>query len=236
MHRQRHRLHVDYSERNAPLIELARLSGVFDVQMVHLDIGDYLIDGGVIVERKTYADFGISLADGRLFPQTARLAYSPHRPVVLIEGPKPSRLPDVRPHALRGAIISIAMMWRLPVLHSRDPGDSLQILQLLAVQASRSDQPILRRYDRKPKRIASRRLHVLQGLPGVGPALAHWLLLQLGSVERVVTADETTLSQVRGLGPKKAARIRELVGKPPTPEGGVARRHSLLGGDGHQDS
>jgi len=176
------------------------------------------------------------VSGGRLFPQAARLAYSPHRPVVLIEEPKPSRLPDVHPHALRGAIISIAVMWRLPVLHSRDPGDSLQILQLLAVQASRSDQPILRRYDRKPKRIASRRLHVLQGLPGVGPALAHRLLLQLGSVERVVTADETTLSQVRGLGPKKAARIRELGGKPPTPEGGVARRHSLLGGDGHQDS
>jgi ERCC4-type nuclease len=157
---------VDYSERNAPLLELVRQSGVFDVQMVRLEIGDYLIDGGVIVERKTYADFGISLADGRLFRQVARLAYSPHRPVVLIEGPMPPRIPDVHPHALRGAIISIAVMWRLPVLHSRDPEDSLQILQLLANQASQSDQPILRRYDRKPKRLASRRLHVLQGLPG----------------------------------------------------------------------
>ena len=222
MDRQRHRLDVDYSERSAPLLELARQSGVFDVRMARLAIGDYLIDGGVIVERKTYADFAISLADGRLFPQAARLAHNPHRPVVLIEGPVPSRIADVHPHAVRGAIISIAVMWRLPVLHSRDPEDSLQILLLLAKQAARSDQPNLRRYDRKPKRLASRRLHVLQGLPGVGPALAHRLLLQLGSVERVVTADEATLSQVRGLGPKKAARIRELVGKPPTPQGAIA--------------
>ena len=55
---------------------------------------------------------------------------------------------------------------------------------------------------------------MLQGLPGVGPALANRLLLQLGSVEGVVTADEATLMQVRGLGIKKASRIRELV-RPP---------------------
>ena len=32
-----------------------------------------------------------------------------------------------------------------------------------------------------------------------------------GSVERVITADAATLTEVRGLGPKKAARIRDLV-------------------------
>lgn len=36
-------------------------------------------------------------------------------------------------------------------------------------------------------------------------------LLRLGSVERVVTADEGALMQIAGIGPKKAARIRELV-------------------------
>lgn len=69
----------------------------------------------------------------------------------------------------------------------------------------------LRRYDRKPKRGASRRLYVLQSLFGVGPALAQRLLIRFGSVERVVTADEESLAQVRGIGLKKAARIRELV-------------------------
>ena len=84
------RLHVDYSERNASLFEFARLGGVFDVQMVRLEIGDYLIDGGVIVEGKIYADFAVSLAGGRLFPRAARLALSLHRPVVLIGGPMPA--------------------------------------------------------------------------------------------------------------------------------------------------
>jgi ERCC4-type nuclease len=52
----------------------------------------------------------------------------------------------------------------------------------------------------------------LQGLPGVGPAIAHRLLSHFGSVERVFAADTATLAEIRGIGPKKAARIRELVG------------------------
>jgi Fanconi anemia group M protein len=179
--------------------------------MVHLDVGDYFIDGGVVVERKTVADFATSLVDGRLFPQAAALARSPYRPVVLLEGPKPSRMPDVHPHALKGAIVSLAVMWRLPVLYARDPEDSLRILRTLARQVGNSERGILQRYDCKPKRLASRKLYMLQGLPGVGPALANRLLLQFGSIERVIAADETTLMQTPGVGRKKAARIRELV-------------------------
>lgn len=102
-------------------------------------------------------------------------------------------------------------MWRLPVLHSIGPGHSLRILQYLADQSGTPQDRILRRYDRKPKRLASKRLYLLQGLPGVGPALANRLLCHFGSVERVITADAATLTEVRGLGPKKAARIRDRV-------------------------
>jgi ERCC4-type nuclease len=130
----------------------------------------------------------------------------------LIEGPTPAAVPAIHPHALEGALVSLAAMWRLPVLHSLDAEHSARILQCLAHQVSKPHQHILRRFDRKPKRLASRRLFLLQGLPGVGPALAQRLLAQLGTVEGVITAGAASLAQVRGLGPKKAARIRELVG------------------------
>jgi Fanconi anemia group M protein len=207
----RHRLLVDFSERNAALLNLVRRCGDFDIHMERLVVGDYLIDDGIVVERKTHVDFATSLVDGRLFPQAAALAGSPHRPIVLLEGPKPPRMPDVHPHALKGAIVSLAVMWRLPVIQARDPEDSLRILKFLAQQLARSGPAILQRYDRKPKRLASRKLYVLQGLPGVGPALASRLLLQFGSVERVITADPSLLVQVRGMGLKKAQRIRKIV-------------------------
>lgn len=102
-------------------------------------------------------------------------------------------------------------MWRLPVLHATDADESCRLLRFLADQGSESCQTALPRYDRKPKRVATRRLFILQGLPGVGPELARRLLAQLGSVERVMTADLVALASVRGIGPRKADRIREIV-------------------------
>lgn len=210
-----HQLSVDHSERHSALLESVRRSGALDVRMVHLDAGDYLLDNAVLVERKTIGDFVGSLVDGRLFPQAARLAHSRYRSLLLIEGPRPRSMSDVHPHALEGALVSLAAMWRLPVLHSSEPEHSLLILRLLAHQVSRTQQPVLRRFDRKPKRLASRRLFLLQGLPGVGPALAHRLLCHFGSIEGVLSADASDLAEVRGIGAGKAARIRELVGDAP---------------------
>lgn len=49
----------------------------------------------------------------------------------------------------------------------------VRLLRFLADQVRGQHEQTLRRFDRKPKRLASRRLFLLQGLPGVGPALAH---------------------------------------------------------------
>ena len=92
-----------------------------------------------------------------------------------------------------------------------DPEDSFRVLAFLGQQLAKSNPVALKRFDRKPKRLASRKLYVLQGLPGVGPALANRLLLQFGSVEGVMTAAESMLVQVRGIGPQKARQIRRLV-------------------------
>jgi ERCC4-type nuclease len=41
-------------------------------------------------------------------------------------------MPQIHPHALKGAMTSLAVMWRLPVLVARDPEDSLRIFRFLA--------------------------------------------------------------------------------------------------------
>ena len=93
---QRHRVQADHSERDAPLLELLRQAGVFDVRMARLTVGDYLINDEVLIERKTLADFAASLVDGRLFPQAARLARDDHRSLMLIEGPPTTSMPFSR--------------------------------------------------------------------------------------------------------------------------------------------
>ena len=206
-----HQLAVDHSESRSALLDAVRRSGTFEVRMAHLATGDYLIDNEVLIERKSVADFAVSLVDGRLFPQVARLAHSGYRSLLLIEGPTPTAVPDVHSHSLEGALVSIAAMWRLPVLHSADSQQSVRMLQFLADQARGPREGILRRFDRKPKRVASRRLFLVQALPGVGPALAQRLLCHFGSIERIFTADPAALTEVQGIGRTKAVRIRELV-------------------------
>lgn len=227
-----HQIAVDHSEGHSALLDAVRRSGVFEVRIAHLGTGDYLIDNKVLIERKSVADFAASLVDGRLFPQVARLAHSSYRSLLLIEGPMSATIPHVPPHSVEGALVSIAAMWRVPVLHTSDSEQSLPMLRFLADQVAGPDERILRRFDRKPKRLRSRRLYLLQGLPRVGPALAQRLLAQFGSIERIFTADVAALAEVRGIGPKTAARIRELVRRNDTPAAAV--RRSTDGAGGHR--
>jgi Fanconi anemia group M protein len=202
---------VDARERPSRLFDLALASNVFDVRVASLRVGDYLVADAVLIERKTAFDFAASLVDGRLFPQAALLARQDARGVFLLEGALPPTAPRVHPHALKGAAISLAVMWRLPVLFAHSPEDSLLVLQLLGEQVSRLGAPILKRPDARPTRLASRRLFVLQGLPGVGPALSRRLLGTFATIERVMTADAGALTAVKGIGPRKAAAIRKVL-------------------------
>ena len=58
-----HVLRVDFSERHSALLDLAQVAGDFDVRLERLAVGDYVVGAGVLVERKTYADFAMSLVD-----------------------------------------------------------------------------------------------------------------------------------------------------------------------------
>ena len=63
------------------------------------------------------------------------------------------------------------------------------------------------RHGYRPKKMITRQLHILQGLPNVGPLLAKRLLKHFGSVRNVMHADMKTLSTIDGIGKKKAEKI-----------------------------
>src|ERR1700732_2982419 len=77
---------VDDRERPFEVVAELKKSDRVVVQIEHLLVGDYCIDGAVLIERKTAADFAQSLIDGRLFAQAGRLSTSPLRPAYIIEG------------------------------------------------------------------------------------------------------------------------------------------------------
>ncbi|MBI4456733.1 MAG: hypothetical protein HY644_12655 [Acidobacteria bacterium] len=206
------KLRVDHRERGSRLLELIGECKDFDTQIQTLQAGDYLVNDRIIVERKSHHDFALSIIDGRLFHQAAMLTRLPQRALVLVEGPKPEMIPRVHPNALKGAVLSLAVAWRLPVVFSRNPEESILLLQILAEQSQ-----AIKGRNRIPfgsihKHRVRRRIFVLQALPGVGQKLATRFLQEFGSVEKVMQADESKLEGVPGCGARKAAAIRAVLG------------------------
>ncbi|MBN4049552.1 hypothetical protein JYT86_00680 [bacterium AH-315-N03] len=60
-------------ERRSRLFTLLREDARFDLRTTNLGVGDYVVDGRVVVERKTMEDFAASVIDTRLFRQASAL-------------------------------------------------------------------------------------------------------------------------------------------------------------------
>jgi Fanconi anemia group M protein len=201
---------IDFREKPSGLIDVMIERGI-EVKVGHLRHGDIVIDGTIIVERKTAADLVVSIIDGRLFRQAARLKRNCERPVLLIEGNPYRTGSKLTPSAIRGALVNIQILWNIPVFCARSMADAVEVMQVIACQFAKTEALMPLRPGYRPRRLATRQLHVLQGFPGVGPYLAKRLLIHFGSVAAVLEASADSLTAVRGIGQRTAEGIRELL-------------------------
>ncbi|MBI1883217.1 MAG: multidrug MFS transporter [Chlamydiae bacterium] len=205
---------MDFRENDAGIGDI--LTKKYDVTLTTepLKTGDYIVNGEIVVERKTTLDFVQSIIDGRLFKQMARMKQFFDCAAVIIEGKDLySTSVNIHPHAVKGGVISVALAWQVPVLFSDDKEDTALLLWLLGSQNEMMSHELSYRPGGRPKRILKKQLYILQGLPQVGPVLSNQLLTHFGTVEKVITASEEELMQVPRLGKVKAKTIRELVSK-----------------------
>lgn len=90
------------------------------VRKERLLVGDYLLDNDLLVERKSIADFCASVKDGRLFKQIAKLANSNIKSCLILEGKeKEFRETGFKKNAIQGIIISISLVFKIPVIRSK---------------------------------------------------------------------------------------------------------------------
>lgn len=203
---------ADDRERDSGIAEILQARFNVSVTEARLAWGDYLISERIVVERKTSHDFALSLIDGRLFRQVQHMQRSIENAFLIIEGnPVPPPTIALHPHAFKGAILSVVLAWHVPVLFSTDALDTALTLWLIAGQFQQLQQDISLRPGRKPKGFRNRQVHILQGLPYVGPKLAVRLLDRFGSVEQVISAPDNQLMEVDGVGQKIARTIKEVV-------------------------
>jgi ERCC4-type nuclease len=185
------------------------------VAIRRLPIADYQIADRLLFERKTLPDLVASIADGRLFHQANRLARGRLRGVILLEGgAKQIADSGMSREAIQGALICVSVVLGIPLLRSRDAKESAKLMIYAAQQLQRVMSGALPRSGVRPKNKRKVQLHILQGLPGVGPARAQRLLERYGSVEGALAAEWEDLALLPGIGETTARKIRWAVNEP----------------------
>lgn len=205
-------IHVDHREAAGAVLPLLQASPHFQVTVAHLPLGDYLVDGRFLFERKTMADLVTSIVTGRLFAQALRLAASQARAAIILEGTS-RELVESGMHweAIQGALVTVTVFCGVPLLRTRAPEETLRTMLYTAQQGKAHALGALPRTGYRPRGKRARQLFILQGLPGIGPGRASRLLARFGNIERIVTAAPEELAAIPGIGTETARRIRWVV-------------------------
>ena len=207
-------IYVDTREQASQVVtELQKRGDVF-IKVKQLDIGDFILGEQVCVERKTVEDFLQSLIDGRLFNQLISLAANYERPLIILEGDSQElySLRNIHPNAIKGALSSIALNYRIPMLSTKNLEETVEWLYLIAKREQLGkDKDIRLRVGRKSLTEKELQQFIVESLPSVGPTLAKNLLKHFGSVKKVFSSTEKQLLKVEKIGEKKAKEIRKII-------------------------
>jgi DNA excision repair protein ERCC-4 len=203
---------ADHREKNSGVIEALSAHENVKVDIRSLKLGDYRVNDLLLFERKSLPDFITSIIDGRIFRQGVRLASSSLRSILILEGTSESIAKSgMRREAIQGALITICLCLGIPVLRSVNPEESARLILYAARQVKSFAVDSLTRRNIRLKGNRAVQLHILQGLPGVGPKRAKMLLSAFGSVEAVLTASADNLNKTEGIGKKTVQNIRWAV-------------------------
>jgi Fanconi anemia group M protein len=204
---------VDYREEASGIIDMLKQEDI-SVEIGKVSYGDYVINKSITIERKTAKDFLISIIDGRLFNQLSNLKKYCTNPILLVEGNPFKTDLDFDPNAIKGALLSVQTVWYIPIVYSRSKEDTRDILLMIGNQDETYTDVVPLRGGYRPKRLKTRQLYILQGLPKVGPQMAKRLLEHFGSVLEVMNAGIKDLMEVEGIGKVSAEKIREVIKSP----------------------
>ncbi|MCE4613318.1 MAG: helix-hairpin-helix domain-containing protein [Desulfurococcales archaeon] len=219
--RPRIRVYADVREDPSGIPSLLESSGLLVIRK-SLPIGDYIVSDDVVIERKTARDFLKSLFDGRLFDQASRAAEVYEHLVYVIEG-DPLRIAGRmgRERQYYSALITLATDFNAKIIYSSGPRDTATVIESIARRMNERREgrgfPVLKG---KPKsaNIRDWQVYIIQAFPGVGTKTAVKIMEKFQTIERFCRASIAELSQVEGLGEKKAQEIKKILVTPFMPK------------------
>ncbi|MFH1823447.1 MAG: ERCC4 domain-containing protein [archaeon] len=205
---------VDKREKNTPVVhELIEEGATLDIKFIK--VADYII-GNIAIERKTVSDFINSMISKRLVRQLLEMKQYPQQ-ILLIEGIEEHELYNdeekggVHPNAIRGMLLSVILDYRIPIIYTKDYKDTVRFLLTLEKRMKKPNRKLSLRANKKATSISEQQELILEGFPGIGPALAKNLLSKFKTIKNVINAEETELKNVKKISTKKAEIIKKLV-------------------------
>ena len=204
------RIVVDEREKKSGIPGLLKGIGI-NLEIKTLPIGDYIVAPETVVERKTISDLVSSVFDGRLFDQCNRLKEHYQFPILLIEG-NIDELEELteNPLVFYGAISSIALDFKIPVIHTPNASHTAKLLMSMCSRKDASKGPFIKKI-RKSNDVQKQQLSILCSLPGVGEKTAIRMLEKFGTPLMVLSSSTTELSKVGGLGEARAKNIKKAL-------------------------
>jgi DNA excision repair protein ERCC-4/Fanconi anemia group M protein len=199
---------ADTREPAKVMQKLESLQGV-SLERRELDVGDYVLPGGAVIERKSATDLILSVVDQSLWDKVSKLRASYERVVYIVEGDLYTARFHQKALDIHRALADMVIHRGVSVLPSPDGDNSAMLIYLMALQAAaetdkgqRTNKPTIRR---------DAQLYILEGLPGIDADRAEALLRRFKSAGRVMQADVAALAEVEGVDEATAARIVEVV-------------------------
>ena len=206
------KIFADYREKGTGILkELMELD--VELKLDSFPNADYILSSRVGVEFKTVHDFVESIIDGRLLQQVKNLKNNFERPLLIIEGMEDIySVRNVHANAIRGALSAVAVDFGVPILHTKNTKDTAQMLKIIAKREQEETGVEFNLHpEKKNMSIKEKQEHIIRSLPGVGSVLSKPLLKHFKSVKNVVNAEQKWLEEVKGIGKKKAEKIRDIL-------------------------
>ena len=201
---------VDKREEKSGVPRMLSRLGI-SLRYEFLEVGDYLLPGDILIERKEVGDFLSSLLDGRLFDQAANLVKASENPTILIEGDFSRIFARFENRAaIWGAIASLGYDFKITLLYTPSPEETANLIAMVS-KRSQSKEEIHLKPKRKRVSIRELQLNIVASLPGVGVARAKKLLEKLGTVRAVFNADAGQLSRLGGIPYETSLKIFKLL-------------------------
>lgn len=200
---------VDDREPHGLILEFEKRGNLI-LNKKRLLAGDILFDNELLVERKTVFDFCQSLKDGRLFYQLIKMSNTRINAVLIIEGSEDVvEKTGLRPEAVQGAIASVSLKFKVPVLRSKDIIQTVDILFQCYRQLHQVNAVPIPKFRTKIKRkghsfdpLFIQKLKVLASFPGIGFDRSFILLQKFQTLEKIFTSSKEEFLLEKGLGPK----------------------------------